>query len=774
MARDCSTSSELCPIRRPMCFALKHTIYTILLSCSVVIAQAQKLHSVVLVVEDSDQRGLHGAHVVWQSLDGTHSGSHLTDNSGTIELSFPGRYWTQAVVFQISHLGFETYVDTLVPEKFTSQNLNIPLQPSVFNLDEQVITGQYGPGSTDKAVHKVTVIGREKIDNMAAITLEDVLSNALNIRLSQDNILGSGLSMQGISGENVKIMIDGVPVIGRVDGNIDLSQINLNNVERIEIIEGPMSVNYGTNALAGTINIITQKSDVSKPSMGLSSYYENVGTHNLQLQGEAKLLNTNLRMSAGRNYFDGWSASDAYWPSYSKTLADSRRFKQWKPKEQYFGRFNASRTVKDWNLNYRFETFSENILNRGLPRAPYGEAAFDDVYYTSRIDHALSLDKNFAKHQLRFLAASNRYGRRKNTYIKDLTDLTQLLTSNPSDHDTSAFDQFMSRATWSSNLTQSSINYQLGYDLNYEQAKGRRIEGQTSSMGDYAIFGSLEWHLLKKLLLRPALRVAHNTVYEAPLSPSLNAKWAWKNNSFRASYARGFRAPSIKELHFLFVDINHNIIGNTDLVAERSNNYNLHFQHKKLLNKGLLKYEVSTYFNQIDNMITLAQINDLQYSYVNVGEFRSKGINTTLRWVSKRLNASISYNYLGRSNNVVHETIGAYNYSGETAANLQYHIPKYGLRFSGFYKYQGRLQNFALNSDGAVSETFIDPYHLTDVTLSKALLKDKVHITTGFKNLLNVQNVNASQSSGTHSSSSASISVGTGRTFFAQLSLNVR
>ena len=56
-------------------------------------------------------------------------------------------------------------------------------------------------------------------------------------------------------------MIDDVAVIGRLNGNIDLSQINLNNVERIEIVEGPLSVEYGTDALAGTINLITKSTE---------------------------------------------------------------------------------------------------------------------------------------------------------------------------------------------------------------------------------------------------------------------------------------------------------------------------------------------------------------------------------------------------------------------------------------------------------------------------------------------------------------------------------
>lgn len=126
-------------------------------------------------------------------------------------------------------------------------------------LDGLVVTGQYAPNTIEKATHKVRVIDRQKMDVMSAQNLRDVLTNELNIRISQDNVLGSSMSMQGISGQNVKILIDGVPVVGRLEGNIDLSQINLNNIERVEIIEGPMSVNYGTDALAGTINLITKK-----------------------------------------------------------------------------------------------------------------------------------------------------------------------------------------------------------------------------------------------------------------------------------------------------------------------------------------------------------------------------------------------------------------------------------------------------------------------------------------------------------------------------------
>ena len=66
----------------------------------------------------------------------------------------------------------------------------------------------------------------------------------------------------------------------RINGNIDISQINMNNVDHIEIVEGPLSVNYGTDALAGTINIITKKSQKETFSVSSNNYYESTGQYN--------------------------------------------------------------------------------------------------------------------------------------------------------------------------------------------------------------------------------------------------------------------------------------------------------------------------------------------------------------------------------------------------------------------------------------------------------------------------------------------------------------
>src|SRR5690606_571 len=272
-----------------------------------------------------------------------------------------------------------------------------------------------------------------------------------------------------------KILIDGVPVIGRLDGSIDISQINLNDVERIEIVEGPMSVNYGTNALAGVVNIITKKGGKDKAGIKLNTYYENIGTYNIDGTAHYKFGKNSTSVSLGRNYFDGWKDGDPLFME-REPIADSTRFKTWKPKEQYFGRFNYQFQAKKVTIGYTLSGFNEKITNRGMPRKPYNETSFDDYYRTLRLDNAIRANYSFNnKKQLNVLAAYNYFQRKKNTYYKDLTTLEEQITTNPADQDTSTFDLINVRTTFSNANDSSKVNYEIGSDIYYETAQGVRI-----------------------------------------------------------------------------------------------------------------------------------------------------------------------------------------------------------------------------------------------------------------------------------------------------------
>jgi len=674
----------------------------------------------------------------------------------------------------IQCFGFEKYTKQLSGAKINELK-NVYLNPGNLNLDEVVITAQYEPTLAEKSVQKIKIIDKEKIRQMGAVNLRDVLSNQLNVRLQQDNVLGSAMTLQGISGENVKFLIDGVPMIGRLNGNIDLSQINMNNVERIEFIEGPLSVQYGTNALAGTINIITKKSSIKKISGGVTSYYESIGTYNFTGDLGFSYRKHNLQLSGGRNYFDGWNTNDDPFYFPKERIADSLRFKQWKPKEQYFASAAYQYKFKNHELGLKSAYFDEVIINRGYPRAPYAETSFDDYYYTKRLDNNISFNGKLGKKwSMNFLSAYNYYNRIKRTVYKDLTTLDEILSANSSDHDTSSFTLLMSRASFVRSSPTSKLNYELGYDVNYESAFGKRIDKHLQYMGDYAAFVTTEYRPVSQLVIKPGLRYAYNTVYKTPLIPSLNLKWdIGENHTLRASYARGFRAPSIKELYFFFVDINHNIIGNDDLLSENSNNYSLTYNYKRDIKKCRLKFDAGLFYNDISNLITLAQVNSAEYSYVNIGIYKTLGaqLGTSLNF--KRLALQLGYNHTGRYNGLSETTNSPdFTYSPEVLINSNYKFIKAKTTLSVFYKYNGKLPGYALvNSE--VVQTAVSDYNIMDATASRLFWKERINLVLGCKNIFDIKNVNSSiVGGGAHSSSASSIPLSTGRNYFIKLGLN--
>ncbi|NVK65594.1 MAG: TonB-dependent receptor [Flavobacteriales bacterium] len=668
--------------------------------------------------------------------------------------------------------GFKT-MDTLV---FIQSEMDFIMESDALDQEEVIVTAQYGTSTTEKSVHRVKVIDRTKMDAMGAVNLKDVLTNELGVRLAQDNILGSSMTLQGISGENVKILIDGVPVVGRLDGNIDLSQINLQEIERIEIVEGPLSVNYGTNALAGVINLISKKPNHNKLSGSAMKYYESTGhfnvTGNLDFGGK----HWGAGISGGRNFFDGWHTSHQPFKN-PIPIADSNRFMSWKPKEQLFGGLYLQRNKAGWMIRYKAQFFNEFILNRGYPRPPYQETAFDDTYNTRRIDNSLNIKKKVGKAAItKHTFAYNRYDRIKNTYFVDLTTLDQSITANSTDHDTSVFDQWIFRGSYARSMDSAKINFEVGYDVLIESAEGKRILKGRQEQGDFALFTSAQYRPIESLVIRPGLRYAYNTTYKTPVLPSLNLKWEFaKNWNFRTSYARGFRAPGIKELYFEFVDINHNIVGSDSLSAENSHNLLASFHHDWTKNATSIQTEIGGFYNSINNRISLAAVSGTEFTYVNIGAFKSNGVRISTKIQRKNLTFNVGGAFIGRASDLVsNNLINTFIYYPEVQSSAIYTIKKKGTSVSFFYKYQGELPSFSINENDEVEQVITEDYHLLDLTFSQRIWKDRLKLTVGSKNLLNVTQIVSAASSGVaHSATSNSISVGTGRSYFASLKLQL-
>lgn len=710
----------------------------------------------VRVVDDRDGDPVPFCHICIENKNTGHQAYHVGDVNGEALVPLG-----ENVILSVSAMGYESYFQEPGGDM---ELLEIRLKPGYFGLEEVVVTGQYKPVSVDKSIYAIKLIGTPRIENHEANTMAELLSKELNFKINNDPSTGSSLDLQGISGENVKILVDGVPVIGRLDGNIDLSQINLENVEHIEIVEGPMSVIYGSNALAGVVNIITKDNKSASLRAGIHGYYESVGVYNLNGNVDTRFGNHGLSFTGGRNFFNGYS------------LVDSSRSEEWKPKEQYNAGMSYSFRKKATSLRYKLDFFRENLLDQSNLFPPYYEKGFDTWFSTTRLNNSLHFDQKLQKgNALTLLVAYSYYDRQKSKYLKDLTTLETVLIPNPDEHDTSTFHSITARGGFNHATEEGVLDFQAGFDINTEYGKGKRMQGGEEHIGDYALFVSLQWHITDHITVQPAFRGSYNTEYESPITPSLNFKFEIQKTILRASYARGFRAPSLKELYLQFYDSNHQIEGNDELVAETSHNFNLNVSNNSSIRSMPLNLKASLYYNIIEDRISLIQVdpdNPLHYKNANTDHFESVGGNISLgAYPMRYLSVDAGLSYIGRKDSYYQSDEFVFSPSILTNATLKFFKNKASANL--FYKYSGEYPVHTYISDDEIALTYLEAYHNMDFNLSVKVWKQKIRLGTGVKNIFNnTQLQGTSGGSGHGGGDGASSLVGWGRTFYVSVKYN--
>lgn len=712
----------------------------------------------IRLVDKETEQPVPFAHVCFESLDKSVIHNKIADDKGVLTFD-------EGLPFQVAvtSVGYTTLMDTL----YAGGSHTLYMVPSFLEVEEVVITAQYSPRRVDQSIYNVKVINDRVIRERGATNLSEALNNELGVRISNDAALGSSMSIQGLSGEHVKILVDGVPVIGRMNGNIDLSQINMYNVDHIEMVEGPMSVVYGSNALAGAVNIITKENTRGKISTWLNTYIESVGVYNFDAGGGGNFGRHAVSLSGSRNFFSGFSE------------VDTARSKQWKPRLQYnldgYYKYQADRLGIKADLRY----FNETIQNKGPLLPPYKEKAFDTYYYTQRMSDRVQADYLFSEGRgMELVFAHSVYARIKQTYFKDLTTLDEILLSGESANDTTRFTSYLLRGTFTDESLFDKLSYQLGTDINTEEGRGKRIQDDRQAIGDYAVFASIQYEPSSRISFQPGLRASYNTRYNSPLVPSINIRWDPQANSrhvIRASYARGFRAPSLKELYLYFVDINHNLRGNPDLKAEYSHNFNLTWDLSLARKKNRFGIQAGLFFNSINNQITLSLDSATVYSYINVDQYRTAGGKINFKYnLHPRLTFELGLFQVARQSSIM-EGEGfktPYRHSTDVSSNLTYNFINKKLRFLVNYKYTGRQPQFYSDSDGSIREGFIEGYHMLDVTANKSFWNDRILLGIGAKNLFDYTNIESSGiATGAHTSGVGSYPVAWGRTYFVNLRL---
>ncbi len=609
-------------------------------------------------------------------------------------------------------------------------------QPTLYDtLREIVVTAQFAPQAERNAVYHVKRISSKTIEMKAATNLRELLQQELNIDLNQKSVFGTSVEMQGVSKENIKILIDGVPVIGRLNGTIDLSQINLANVERVEIIEGPVSVFYGTDAMGGVINLITKKAQNQRWNGMLSAYTESINATDIKGDIGYKFSNNVLRTGAGVYHFKGLSTTDA------------PRNKNWEERFQKFANLMYLKSVHRSIFRFNSSLSHEKLISKGEPNRR--GAVVDKDYFTQRWDNVLSFQgilsgDHFIDANLSYLD----YRRYHDTYDVDPSSEARVLSNNDTKEDNIVTYHYTGgKVQLGKNRISEKWNYAAGADLSEETATGGRILNKKQTIKTLAAFASINYKVFKDVEIQPAVRYTWNDAYGSLWSPAFNAKFFFnKHHSVRVAYARGFRAPSIKELYLDFHisagPVSYAISGNPELDVEKSHSFNLYYSYEQLFGNGVhLRIEPSVFYNTIDNLIALSPLVDFKRHYINIDVFRSLGgkMEVVVR-PTDALQIKGGFSMTGRYNKFKEQyKTNTMLYSPELYSDVQYELQSVGLSFNMFYKYTGARQGFYIEKGtDELIKTTTPSYNNMDFSVSKSFFDQRLSLVAGVKNIFDV------------------------------------
>ncbi|MEM9686613.1 MAG: TonB-dependent receptor plug domain-containing protein, partial [Bacteroidota bacterium] len=677
-------------------------------------------------------------------------------------------------------------------------------------LDEVIVTGQHNPQSVKKSVFEVKVITREAIDQQAGNNLADLLNQTLNINIIPNSSSGkSTVSLFGLDAQYFKVLVDNIPLINEegVGNNTDLTLINLDDIQQIEIVEGAMGVQYGSNAVSGIINIITKKSSQHQFEVNAFLQEETVGDEYGLFERGRHIQSIKI----GHNFNNTLFGSAAYTRNDFGGFWDNRKGEEylqndglrghsWLPKEQHFTKLLLNYEKDNFYLSYKFDYAHETIrdynplvnLNENPATETTDPFALDDIYTNNRYYHHINVN-GYAKNQLNYNISLS-----YQEQTKDLETYTYYIKRDDKENvkrgEYLSRNALFSRGTFSNLINTEQLKLQAGYELTREKGFGSPDaitiepgeENVTQRLAHYDVFSSSELNLSNRTSFRPGVRVTYTNLFRPQYILSFSTKHLFQNNwELRTVIGSANRTPNYSELYTYFVDVNHNVQGNPELNPERGLSAFLHLKkYSSLADEKLqLKNKISLSYIDVKDRIELIVVNPtpLALQYNNIDRYTFIGIfsENTLQYDNIRGQLGLSFSGISKILNNETDARDDFLYNLQLNANLSYTIPEWNTAFSLYFKHVGRQYQFVEKTDDNGDQEFVrgetDPYSWMDTTIKTSFLDNTIEATLGVRNLLDVTSVNTTAFAGeAHSGPPAGLLLGYGRSYFLKLVYNLR
>ena len=469
-----------------------------------------------------------------------------------------------------------------------------------YTLNPVVVTGSGHHQRLKSTATPVHVLSSQEIREQGITTFDAAITRMMPQVSMSPNSMGTFLRLNGLGNKYILILINGQKLIGDISSNIDLNRINMDRVKRIEVLDGAASSLYGSDAIAGVINIITDQ-----PTQQMVSV-----TSNTRVSGHG-IFTENVTLDIYKNGFGSYT-------SFSHDRADSY---QNNDLEYVKGSdTETQQTIAPFFTGYRANnvgqkfTYSPNehlALNAGVDfmrkitdrpdtRPDITGGTDYEMRYRGLRWNVGGIYKFTSRNSLQadFTADRFRYGKQYDVETKNFAigDYVESKKQKSLEFQLKAILGLMKNST---------TIFGADWRQDYLTATSGNINQNAYTL---AAFAQHEMTFFNVLTATVGLRLTQHETFDTHLTPKVTLMYSPGNFRLRATYSAGFRAPGLDEIYYHYFSVNRGkpqiIFGNENLSPEKSNYFSLNAEYRT----NVLAVSVTGYINRISDMVVRQNI----------------------------------------------------------------------------------------------------------------------------------------------------------------------
>ncbi|MDY7231878.1 TonB-dependent receptor plug domain-containing protein [Hyalangium rubrum] len=476
---------------------------------------------------------------------------------------------------------------------------------------QTVVTAGRSPERLEDAPVATEVITRAEIVASGVQNAAELLAAHPGLEVLS-TFSGSTLRVQGLGPEYALILVDGERVNGRVGGAVDLSRLSLEDIEQVEIVKGPSSVLYGSDAVAGVVNLITRR---ARRPLGadIRLTYGSLQQIDVDGTGEARGEGWGVRVSGGLQRRDAYDLEPADIGTTGSSLAGF----------QVSARGDLNGEQRGLTSTVSYARRVQRGVDLGETGATFDRASRDDTL-------TVLLAPSWKLSDAMSLRAEANYTGFKRRYVLDQRNASTLDSVEDTRDQLARLGGQLDTRLGERHALVSGVEF-LG-----EHLAADRLEGGRGRRGRASLYAQDSWTALlqPRLVLVPGARLDLDSQFGPALTPRLALRLdPLSALTLRASYGWGLRAPSFQELLLDFENpsVGYTVRGNPDLQPERSRSLSLSVEFRPAAPSLLW---VSGFQHSLRDMISISLRQDAQgqnFVYTNLERASVRGGELGLR-----------------------------------------------------------------------------------------------------------------------------------------------